>query len=92
MLIKASGTSMFPTIIDGDTYELIEVDPALLDVGEIVVYKQGDIYICHRIMKKICFFNGKVYFKTKGDNCVECDKIAVDAHNVIGKIDLKYRN
>lgn len=92
MLIKASGTSMFPTIIDGDTYELIEVDPALLDVGEIVVYKQGDIYICHRIMKKICFFNGKVYFKTKGDNCVECDKIAVDAHNVIGKINLKYRN
>jgi len=66
-----SGTSMEPTFGDNDNVLWVEVNPAELKVGDIIIYnhptKPWEGVIVHRIIN-IINTNGEYRFETKGDN------------------------
>ena len=64
-----SSGSMEPVYYEGDVVLLKKVDPAHLDIGDIIVFedRDGGIPIVHRIVE-VHEEEGTLYFVTKGDN------------------------
>jgi signal peptidase I len=86
MNILAKGNSMFPTLKDGELYNLVLLENGNVDTGDIIVYCVNDIIICHRIINIIQSKDNTLFLVTKGDNCAESDPYAVTLDKVIGKI------
>lgn len=92
---KVSGTSMTPTINDGDTIFYAEIDNvAKLKVGDIIIFKNpaGDGILAHRIMSVITV-KGEYWFSTRGDKWIPDkegrrykDRYAVPAKDVLGVV------
>jgi len=85
-----SGTSMMPTINDGDTVLWVEVEnKAELRVGDIIIFKHptlaGVDNIAHRIAE-VEVVGGEYWFRTKGDNLSEPDQQMVPENNVHGLV------
>lgn len=85
-IILASGTSMLPTMKDGAYYKVMEKKEIIR--GDIVVYKYGDKYICHRVTKITVTKNGNVFYRTQGDNCEKSDPYVVRDKMIIGVVQL----
>jgi len=87
-----SGTSMAPTIKDGDVVLWVKADPAELEVGDIIVYQHptqpGEKLIVHRIIR-IIKEGGKYMFETKGDNRLESDAETDIGAYLVGEDDLR---
>lgn len=73
-----SGNSMVPTFGDNDLILYVEVDPAELKVGDIIVYERPTAIdparlenIAHRVIE--VGMNGEYWFRTKGDAHSEPD-------------------
>lgn len=80
-----SGTSMEQTLSENDRVLWVEVDPAELKVGDIIIYqhptKPWEGLIAHRIID--ITKNGEYRFETKGDNRSESDaETAISAYYV----------
>ena len=60
-VVKAMGNSMFPTIKNGDSIELVTAE--YIDVGEIVLCEYKNLLFLHRIVE----INNDIVI-TKGDN------------------------
>lgn len=88
MYILASGESMFPTLKNGEYYKLDVVKDDNFKVGDIIVYKIKDTFICHRIINIYSSKSNRIFIKTKGDNCECADSYAVTKDKIIGKINL----
>ena len=86
MRILAKGSSMYPTMKDGSLYNIEPIDVQHIQTGDIIAYLVEDMVICHRIIHVISTRNGKMFFKTQGDNCVEPDPYAITEDMLIGKI------
>lgn len=72
-LFTGNGDSMRPLIREGiDTVEIRPVD-ASLKVGDVILFRNEDIYVLHRIME----IKGK-YLVTLGDNNVMPETVAAD--------------
>jgi signal peptidase I len=86
-----SGTSMEPTFGENDKVLWVEVDPAELKVGDIIIYnhptKPGEGPIAHRIID--IMKNGEYRFETKGDNRSESDAETAISAYFVSEDDLK---
>ena len=86
-----SGTSMEPTFGENDKVLWVEVDPAELRIGDIIIYdhptKPGEGSITHRIIE--IMKNGEYRFETKGDNRSESDAETSISAYFVSEDDLK---
>lgn len=86
MQILAKGNSMYPTLMNGEKYEVEPIDQQSVREGDIIVFFAYGEVICHRVIKKITTKSGKIYLKTKGDNCNDADAYAISTDMLIGKV------
>ncbi|MFR3251942.1 MAG: signal peptidase I [Eisenbergiella sp.] len=86
MIILTKGESMLPTLQENEKYEIDKAKMDTLKVGDIIVFKDNNKIICHRIYKVFRMKSGNIFFQTKGDNCIEPDTIVVTKDMIIGKL------
>lgn len=86
--LKASGTSMFPNILNGDILTLVPYQDKLPKTGDVACLYDPETrqIIIHRIIKKI---NGG--FLLKGDNVWRCDGV-FGHRRIIGYVSHLERN
>jgi len=84
-LIAIASNSMVPTFSKGDGVLIYKTDPDNIEIGDVLVFKRGQVVISHRIINKVNFDN-KIYFYTKGDANITEDEGYVEEEDVIGKV------
>ena len=92
-------TSMVPTLVPGDVVMITKVDPMSIDVGDIIAFNlvayevdeqgrpidmKGIKITVHRVIERK-IINGRLYFRTQGDNNPVPDPWLVPASGVLGK-------
>ncbi|MBQ9018841.1 MAG: signal peptidase I [Bacilli bacterium] len=80
--------SMLPMIDKGDVVLIERLNKEEKDkvkLGEILVYRYDNKIICHRVVKVSKRDNG-TFYKTKGDNNDQDDKIVLSRKEVMGKV------
>ncbi|MDX9920399.1 MAG: signal peptidase I [Paludibacter sp.] len=70
---RTKGMSMYPTLRPGDKAIVEKCEADKCKRGDIVVFRQDNKLICHRIIKSD-FRRGELSILTKGDNCRKADK------------------
>lgn len=78
------GESMRPLINDSSKLKLKYFSPAMLVVGDVIAFEGYGSIALHRIVGKK-FYEGKIFFLTKGDNQFFFDEL-IDSEKVIGKL------
>ena len=86
MYMIAKGDSMLPTLIDGEYYRIEPIENGEIFPKDIIVFNKDGMIICHRVLQVIHTKSGKVFIKTKGDNCPRPDNFAITIDAVIGKV------
>lgn len=78
---EALGTSMYPTIKNGDTLIILEKSSPdfTINVGDILVYERNGTAIAHRVVGVYC-----CGFFVKGDNCNQIENVSYT--QIIGKV------
>lgn len=61
-----AGNSMSPALRSGEILKLEPVRPGSLEVGDVVVYRDGSHNVVHRVVAKEKAL-GKTFYRTKGD-------------------------
>jgi signal peptidase I len=88
-LSEVKGTSMGPTLREGDIVLWVEASPSELRVGDIIVYSHpthpSAELVAHRIVE-VENLGGSLRFRTKGDNVPEPDKYWVDEGHLKGLV------
>lgn len=84
-LAIVEGTSMLPTLHDGDVVMLVGAKPSDLKVGDIIVYKYGSKFIIHKIIH-VEVKDGKYFFITQGENNRVPDPYPVSEDQVVGRV------
>lgn len=91
-LLAVESGSMEPVLFRGDLVVVRAVDPATLQVGDIVIYdassnpwSTSDVPIVHRIID-IQNVSGELFFYTKGDNNPGPDPDYRTANDIIAKV------
>jgi signal peptidase len=79
-----SGVSMEPTVMSGDVVITREVPAESVEVGDIIRFRRGDIYILHRVVE-VRMDGGDIQFITQGDANFSLDP-PVSAHQLHGKV------
>lgn len=92
-------TSMVPTLVPGDVVMITKADPMSIDVGDIIAFNlvayevdeqgrpidmKGIKITVHRVIERK-IINGRLYFRTQGDNNPVPDPWLVPASGVLGK-------
>lgn len=92
-------TSMVPTLVPGDVVMITKADPMSIDVGDIIAFNlvayevdeqgrpidmKGIEITVHRVIERK-IINGRLYFRTQGDNNPVPDPWLVPASGVLGK-------
>ena len=79
-----SGLSMKPALEVGDLVVTREVDPEMIEVGDIIQFRRGGDFILHRVVEVEATKN-EVFFVTRGDaNNVNDDPVLEGA--IVGKV------
>jgi signal peptidase I len=82
---RAPGTSMHPTIRNGDVITVEPVAPDWLKKGDVILYRFRGGFIAHRIVN-IKERNGcGLTFILRGDASVSCDR-PVEPEQILGKV------
>ena len=77
---------MYPNISKGDVVVVEQLKAEELKdiiVGEVLVFRHNEIIIVHRVTK-ITESNGKLLFRTKGDNNNAEDNYDIEESQVVG--------
>lgn len=89
-LFVIPSNSMSPTLNMGDIVIVVGVNPASLKVGDIIIFDVPSPYnrytpspVIHRVVD-VRVEDGRLYFKTKGDNLPSMDPWSLPAEGVIG--------
>lgn len=82
-----SGISMYPMLRNRRDTVLIRPKPDSLKKYDVPLYRRGDNYVLHRIIKVLP--NGK--FHIRGDNCIETEK-NIPEDCIIGILDKFWRD
>ena len=82
-------SSMVPELNVGEVVVTRQVEPASVDMGDIIVFSSpmnGEM-LCHRVIEVIDV-NGEgcLFFRTKGDANQRPDAFLVPAQNVLGRV------
>ena len=80
--VKPTGSSMYPVIVTGDKLRISP--PAELHKGDIILFRSGDLMVCHRLIR-ILRKDGKISYQTRGDSYLSPDE-PVSAERVVGKV------
>lgn len=86
MKILAKGDSMFPSMQDGQLFDVDTSDACDYHEGDVIAYLCDKMVICHRIVRIIKTRNGSCFYFTKGDNNSEIDHFAVTDDLIIGRV------
>jgi len=78
-----TGVSMEPTMKAGDIAISRDVSPREVDVGDVVRFRQDEVYVLHRVVE-VNRERGRYVFTTKGDNSTLDD--AVDESQLEGRV------
>ncbi|MEJ2430234.1 MAG: signal peptidase I [Deltaproteobacteria bacterium] len=82
---RAPGTSMHPTIRNGDLITVKPVAPAKLKRGDIILYRFHTGFIAHRLVNIEERSGRGLSFTLRGDASTTCDH-PVEPEQVLGKI------
>ncbi|MCM8830748.1 MAG: S24 family peptidase [Candidatus Omnitrophica bacterium] len=77
LLFKLKGSSMYPLIRD-ESFILVKPTKKIF-FGELVVFKDREKIICHRLI-----FKKNNFFYSKGDAQIKIEKVKID--NILGKV------
>ncbi len=79
--------SMYPEIESGDIIICKDIDPEDVKVGDVISFfdpeGNGTSVVTHRV-NDVITYEGKLYFRTQGDNNNAEDKASVPAENLVG--------
>ncbi len=82
---RATGTSMYPVIQDGQTIRVVPVLADRVRVGDILFCRSGsDRAVVHRLLKRVRK-DGEVLLLTKGDAAASADPLLEPAQ-VLGRV------
>ncbi|MFH0888383.1 MAG: S26 family signal peptidase [Planctomycetota bacterium] len=84
MWVKITGISMSPFLPDNLLVWLAVCQTTELRGGDIIIFKESDSFIAHRLINKI-IRNKKWYLRTKGDISIRFDTLTNPKH-LIGKV------
>lgn len=82
--ISATGTSMYPTIQNGDRIVVRPAKANNISIGDVILYTGNGEMIAHRLIRKLKK-NGRMILVTKGDALPWFDNPPAP-ENVIGKV------
>lgn len=82
---RAAGSSMHPTIADGELITVEPVTPSNLKPGDIVLYRLDWGIIAHRVVRILRIKGSAPCFILQGDAAGACD-YPVDEQQVLGKV------
>jgi signal peptidase I len=88
---RAHGASMRPAIRDGDIVVVQMVDPTAVKPGDILLYREGERPLAHRVVRIHQDNSAGVVFVLRGDAQAECDA-PVKPEQVLGRVLLAERN
>lgn len=83
-LVAIASNSMNPVFYRGDVLLIEKCDIDTIDVGDILVFKNNNSVVTHRVIKREVV-NNSIKLTTKGDNNKAKDDIISTSSNVIGK-------
>ena len=83
-MVAIASNSMIPAYSKGDALIIGKCDVDNIEVGDILVFKNNNAIVTHRVIKKEVV-NNEIRFTTKGDNNKAKDDIISTSSNVIGK-------
>ena len=86
MRIKASGWCMFPNIHNKDTLNVKETSVDALKIGDVVVFKAWDRFVCHRVIKKPSG-TAKKFVLTRPDRAKSGNDGPLSEEEIIGRVD-----
>ena len=81
---RAEGTSMYPTIRDGETITVVAVSPDEVVRGDVLLCRDGTRVLAHRVVA-VATNGPERLFQLKGDAKTECDA-PVGARAIIGAV------
>ena len=81
---RAAGDSMYPSIRNGDSLEIVRCDSSELRRGDVVLAATGRGLTAHRIVR-IDEGDGAPQIFTRGDNAIRCDPPIVP-DDVLGRV------
>jgi signal peptidase len=82
---RAKGTSMTPTIREGEVITVVPVQPNGIRRGEIILYRSERGVFGHRVVRVTRGRAGSVVLLPRGDACQTCDE-PVEESAVLGRI------
>jgi signal peptidase I len=83
--VKFSGKSMRPTLKEGMQILIEKVNPQDVKLADIILYKNGDFLVTHRVIRSIQDGQKRV-FVTKGDNDSYIDVTLISEEDLIGVV------
>jgi signal peptidase I len=87
---RAEGTSMHPTIRDGEAISIAAVSPDEVVRGDVVLCRHDNRVLAHRVVAATARGAGRV-FQLRGDAKAACDE-PVSADSVVGRVIAIHRN
>ena len=82
---RARGTSMRPAIEDGDLMTVAPVDEAAIRIGDVVLFRQGQRPIAHRVRRIVAGGPGRVALVLRGD-ANGADDAPIEPAQVLGRV------
>lgn len=87
---RAEGTSMHPTIRDGEAISIAAVSPDAVVRGDVLLCRHGKRVLAHRVVE-VTTRGGDRVFELRGDAKIACDA-PVGADAVVGQVIAVHRN
>jgi hypothetical protein len=87
---RAEGTSMYPTIRDGESISIAAVSPAKVVRGDVLLCRHEKRVLAHRVVGVTTHDTGRL-FELRGDAKAACD-VPVGADDVVGQVIAVQRN
>lgn len=84
LLLRATGSSMLPTLWPGDLLSFESVPSERIRPGGIVLIEREKAFVIHRVIRSVCV-DGRPQFITQGDSMPEQDS-PVQASQVLGSL------
>ena len=88
--LRAEGTSMYPTIRDGEAISIAAVSPDEVVRGDVLLCRHDTRVLAHRVVGVTTHGAGRV-FQLRGDAKAGCDS-PVGADDVVGQVIAVQRN
>jgi len=82
--LRIRGDSMRPMLLPGQSIS-VEFDPTDLTPGDVLVFRQGDDLLVHRLLGPARSRDQGPRWRTRGDGTPALDP-AVDSHRVVGRV------